>query len=90
VIRYKKGVFADMNEIIGAIFSYYRNEPLIAIVVAIVAIFLLVRYTKLFLKFFLLGLLLLVVFYLISNLASSGVSQKEKLIEKGRVTDTEK
>lgn len=80
----------DIHQIINDIIVFYQNAPFVAIAIAIVVIFLLFRYTKLFLKFFLLGLLLLVVFYLISNLASSGVSQKEKLIEKGRVTDTEK
>jgi hypothetical protein len=45
------------------------------------------RFPKFFLNLVLLVMILATIFYLISNLSSSGVYQKEKLIKRGRVTD---
>lgn len=79
-----------MYEITGTILSYYHNAPFITIAVAIVAIFFIFRYPKLFLKLALLALILWAIFYLINSLSSSGVSQKEKLLEKSRLSEPEK
>jgi len=74
-------------EIVRTITVFYQNDPLITIVISIVAIFLIFRYPKFFLNLFLLAMILATIFYLISNLSSSGVYQKEKLIKRDRVTD---
>ena len=77
-------------EIIRSIAVFYQNDPLITIVISIVAIFFIYRYPKVFLNLFLLAMILATIFYLISNLSSSGVYQKEKLFKQDRVTDIAK
>ncbi len=74
-------------EIVRTITVFYQNDPLITIVISIVAIFLIFRYPKFFLNLFLLAMILATIFYVISNLSSSSVYQKEKLIKRDRVTD---
>jgi len=77
----------DMHEIINNIIVFYQNAPFVAIAITIVAIFFIYRYPKLFLNLFLLALLLSFIFYVISNIASTSVSEKEKLLKKDRATD---
>jgi len=74
-------------EIVRTITDFYQNDPLITIVISIIAIFLIFRYPKFFLNLFLLAMILATIFYVISNLSSSGVYQKEKLIKRGQVND---
>jgi len=78
----------DIHQIINDIIVFYQNAPFVAIAIAIVAIFFIFRYTKLFLKVILLALLLAFVFYAITNIASKSVSEKEKLIKKDGLSDT--
>ncbi len=73
----------DFFGIINSIITFFQNNLFIAIVSAVLLVFLLYRKPKLFFTIFFIVLLLAGVFYLISNLSSTGVSQKEKLLQKG-------
>jgi hypothetical protein len=73
----------DSFGIINSIITFFQNNLFIAIVAAVLLVFLLYRKPKLFFTIFFIALLLAGVFYLISNLSSTGVSQKEKLLQKG-------
>jgi len=66
---------------------FYQNNPLIAIAIAIVVIVFVFRRPKLSLSILLLALILSVIFNLVIDLSSSGVSKKEKLIKGDRATD---
>jgi ABC-type microcin C transport system permease subunit YejB len=77
-------------EIVRSITLFYQNNPLAAIVISIVAIICMFRFPKFFLNLVLLVMILATVYYLISNLSSSVVSQKEQLLRQERVTDLAK
>jgi energy-coupling factor transporter transmembrane protein EcfT len=77
----------DIQQIINDIIVFYQDAPFVAIAIAIVAVFFIFRYPKLFLKVIMLALLLSFIFYVIMNLASTSVSEKEKLIKKNQATD---
>jgi len=70
---------------INSIIAFFQNNLFIAIVAAILLVFLLYRKPKLFLTIFFIALFLSGVFYLISTLSSTGVSHKEKILQKGDV-----
>jgi hypothetical protein len=68
---------------INSIIAFFQNNLFIAGAAAILLVFLLYRKPKLFLTIFLIALFLSGVFYMISTLSSTGVSQKGKLLQKG-------
>ncbi|MEW6107666.1 MAG: hypothetical protein AB1632_00640 [Nitrospirota bacterium] len=71
--------FADFTDSIS---SFYQSHQFIAIVIAILFVFLIFRRPKFILSLFLLALILAGVIYLIFDAASSGIFIKEKLIDK--------
>ena len=87
VIQYNEKFIMDIHEIINNIIVFFQNAPFVAIAITIVAIFFIYRYPKFFFSLFLLALLLSFIFFAISNLASTSVSEKEKLLKKDRATD---
>lgn len=72
----------DFSEAINSIVSFYGNNPIIAIFIALVLIFLIWRKPKFFFSVLFLALLLFGVIYLIINTATFGKEQKEKLFHK--------
>jgi len=72
----------SFGKIINSIISYYQANPIIAIAVGIIIVFLLWRKPKLFFLTLLISLLLAGVLYLIMDISTTGVSQKEKLLHK--------
>lgn len=72
----------DFAAIINEIVTYFRENPYIAGALGLLFIFLLFTKPKLFFSVVVLVGILAGVFYLISNLASTGGSQKEKMIYK--------
>jgi len=70
----------DFAAIINDIVTYFRENPYIAGALGLLFIFLLFTRPKLFFSVVVLVGILAGVFYLISNLASTGASQKEKMI----------
>ena len=69
--------------IINSIISFSMDNPIIAVVVGLLLLFLLIRKTKLFLVLFCLALILAAALYLIMDVASVGKVGKEKIIQKG-------
>ncbi|OHE55743.1 MAG: hypothetical protein A2Z47_13825 [Thermodesulfovibrio sp. RBG_19FT_COMBO_42_12] len=69
-------------EIINSIISFFQANLIIAIVVAILLIFLLWRKPKLFFLVLFIVLLLTGVLYMISDMSSTGVYHKQKLLQK--------
>lgn len=69
--------------IINSIISFFQANLIIAIAVAILLIFFILRKPKLFFLILFIALLLYGVLYLILDVSSTGVYQKEKLIQKG-------
>lgn len=74
----------DISEIINSIISFAKDNPIVAVAAALLLIFLIYLRPKLFLSLLFLALFLGGIFYLIMSMASSGVSQKGKLIDKGQ------
>lgn len=72
----------DFAAIINDIVTYFRENPYIAGALGLLFIFLLLTKPKLFFSVVVLVGILAGVFHLISNLASTGASQKEKMIYK--------
>jgi hypothetical protein len=72
----------DFREIINSIIIFFQANLIITIAIAIILIFLLFRKTKLFFVILFIVLLLVGVLYLVSNLSTSGVSRKERLLKK--------
>jgi len=68
--------------LIEGIINFFQDHLLFALAFAIVLLFLLFRKPKVFLTVSAIVLLLLGILYLISNIASTGVTYKEKLISK--------
>ncbi len=66
----------------GQIASLVRSNPFIAVVALIVLAFFIYRRPKFFLTLFLIGVLIMGVFYVVSSLSTSGSAKKERLIEK--------
>jgi hypothetical protein len=72
----------DFAAIINDIVMYFRENPYIAGALGLLFIFLLFTKPRLFFSVVVLVGILAGVFYLISNLASTGASQKEKMFYK--------
>jgi hypothetical protein len=62
------------------IVSFIQNNTVLAIGIAVILLFLIYRKPKLFLGILFLGLFLVVLYYLITNMAGSGSKQKKKLL----------
>lgn len=74
----------DISEIINSIISFAKDNPIVAVAAALLLVFLIYLRPKLFLSLLFLALFLGGIFYLIMSMASSVVSQKGKLIDKGQ------
>ena len=72
----------DFNAVINELVAYLRENPYIAGALGLFLLFLLFKKPKLFFSVVVLAGLLAGVFYLISSVASTGVSQKGKLFYK--------
>jgi len=72
----------DFSEAINSIVSFYGNNPIIAILIALVLIFLIWRKPKFFFSVLFIALLLLGIIHLIISTAGSGKAQKENLLQK--------
>ena len=72
----------DFSEIIDSVFTSLVDNPLVTITIAILLIIMLFRKPKIVFNIFFIVLLLCVVFYVISIVSSTGVSQKKELIHK--------
>ncbi len=71
------------------IISFIQNNPVVALGIALILIFLISRKPKMFLGILFLGLFLAVVFYLITSMAGSGSKQKKRLLlDEERQSDT--
>jgi len=68
--------------VIDSIVTFFQDHLLFAVAFAIVLLFLLFRKPKVFLTISAIVLLLLGILYLISDISSTGVTHKEKLISK--------
>ena len=73
----------NLSEIANNALSFFGDNPIIAVAVGLVLLFLLIRKTKLFLVLFCLALLLAAALYFIMDVASIGKSEKGKIIQKG-------
>jgi len=76
-----------ISEIIEALVSFWREHTAIAIVAGLLLFIFMVRKPKLF--FFLLGLIavLALLYYFLMTFAATGVSEKKKMLEKGKPTE---
>ena len=72
----------DFSEIINSIIISLENNVPVAVAVALLLIILLFRKPKLFIMICFITLLLGIVLYVISDVSSIGVSQKQALIHK--------
>jgi hypothetical protein len=70
----------DFTGLAGSLVSFADGHPMIAIALALCFLFLMYRRPKLFLGVLLLGVFLGGVYYMITNMASSGSQHKEKLL----------
>lgn len=71
----------EPTEIIDSIIAFAEGSPIIAGAVALLFVYLIYRKTKFTLGILFLALLLYGVFYMITSLASTGTSQKGKIIQ---------
>ena len=72
---------AFLSEVMGGIVSFVQGNTIIAIVIALILLYLIFRRTKLFIGLLCLVLIVALLFYLIGNLAGSGSDRKKSLIE---------
>jgi predicted membrane protein len=77
-------VSLNLEGFIDQIISFGQNNPLIALIVAIIFLFLLFLRPKLTLLLLLLMLILAGIYYSIMDAASSASHEKQKLIQKSR------
>jgi hypothetical protein len=70
----------DSSGLMDSLISFAHGHPVTAIGIALCFLFLMYRRPKLVLGVLLLGVFLAGVYYVITNMASSGSQQKEKLI----------
>ena len=73
---------AFLSEVMGGIVSFVQGNTIIAIVIALILLYLIFRRTKLFIGLLCLVLIVALLFYLIGNLAGSGSERKKKLLDK--------
>ena len=70
----------DFSGVVDSLVSFAHGHPLTAIGLGLCFLFLTYRRPKLFLGLLLLGVFLVGVYSMITNMASSGSQQKERLI----------
>ncbi len=70
----------NFSDLMNNILSFAQSHPVIAIALALCFLFLTYRRPKLFLGILLLGVFLVGIYYMITNIASSGSQQKKELI----------
>jgi len=73
----------SFSETANSILSFSKDNPIIAIVIGLILLFLLFRKPKLFFGLLFLGAILALVWYFIADVSSKGKSGKEEMIEKG-------
>ena len=78
---------AIINDLTGRLSEFAKAQPLIALAVLLILAYLMYRKPLFFFSVLILGLVLAGVLYVILSMSAPGVSQKEKLIEKGRVPE---
>ena len=70
-----------LSELLDGIVSFAQSNIIIAVIIALILLYLLYRRPKLFFGLFSLVLIVALVFYMIGNLAGSGSDRKKRLIE---------
>jgi hypothetical protein len=70
----------DFSAFVNSIVSYAQSHPVISIALALCFLFLTYRRPKLFLGLLLFGVFLMGIYYMITNMASSGSQQKKDLL----------
>jgi hypothetical protein len=73
----------SFSEIANTVLSFSKDNPIIAVIVGLILLFLLFRKPKLFFGLFFLAAILALIFYFIEDVSSKGKSGKEEMIEKG-------
>jgi hypothetical protein len=79
----------DLTEFFHSIVSFFQANLLIALAVTLLLTYMLIRKTKLFFLLFFLAIFLAGVFYMISSVSQTGVSQKRRMIETPEETPKE-
>jgi len=67
--------------LMDTIVSFAQSNTIIAIIIALILLYLIFRKPKLFFGLISLGLIVALLFYIIGNLAGSGSDRKKSLIE---------
>jgi ABC-type multidrug transport system permease subunit len=67
--------------LVGGVVSFAQSNTIIAIIIALILLYLIYRRPKLFLGLLSLVVIVALLFYMIANLASSGSERKKRLIE---------
>jgi hypothetical protein len=70
------------NELIESIISFFQNHLVFSLVFGIALVYLLIQKTRVFITIFVIILFILGLAYLISDVSTTGVTYKEKLISK--------
>ena len=68
--------------LMNAVVSFAQSNTIVAIIIALILLYLLFRKPKLFFGLLSLVLIVALLFYIIGNLAGSGSERKKSLIEK--------
>lgn len=76
-----------IKDLTGVISEFAKAQPLIAVAVLLILAYLMYRKPLFFFSVLMLGLLLAGILYVILSMSAPGVSQKEKLIQKGSVPE---
>jgi membrane protein implicated in regulation of membrane protease activity len=72
----------DLSDITKSISSFATGHPVVAVIIGIIMLIILFRKPKLFFGLLGLGILVAFIWYMIMSMASSGLSQKDKLLHK--------
>lgn len=78
---------AIINSLKGIISEFAKAQPLLAVAILLILAYLMYRKPLFFFSVLTLGLILAGVLYLILSMSAPGTSQKEKLIQRGRVPE---
>lgn len=73
----------NFSETANSVLSFSKDNPIIAVVVGLILLFLLFRKPKLFFGLFFLAAILALILYFIEDVSSTGKSGKGEMIEKG-------
>lgn len=79
----------DLSGIADTVSAFFRDNPIVAVAVGLLFLFLLIRKPRLFLFLFILGLILTAALYFIGSVASTGKASKTKMMEKGTTSETD-